>query len=186
MICKPRQAIPKQRVWADGGSVKVEPSSPEGFRGSARGCVASNTLTALPGARQSPPGIAFAPAFLSLQWDSNYRWSMNSSRVKPACSTIPFTVPGLSGLCCGTTTVLGPWRRMRCEPDCRSWTNPQRFNARTASTPLRSRGIFTTPPGWGLAKSATGRCWDAVQARNSPQRHRRSSYPILRKNRLAS
>lgn len=104
----------------------------------------------------------------------NHRWSMNSSSVKPTCSMIPLSVPGLRGLCCGTTTVLDPLRKIRCEPVCRSWTKPQRFNARTASAPLTSRGIFTTPRGLGLAKSANGRSWDVDQPRNSPKRHRRS------------
>lgn len=45
------QAIPKRRVLAKGWAVKVE-------RSRARGRVASNTLTALPGAIPSPPGIA--------------------------------------------------------------------------------------------------------------------------------
>ena len=160
------QAIPKRRDLAEGGAVKVE-------RSRARGRVA-NFLTVQLGAIQSPAWNCVWFGLFQPQWDSNYRCLTNSSRVKPACSTIPFSVPGFRGLCCGTTTVLGPLRRIRCEPDCRSWTNPQCFSERTASTPLTSRGIFTTSRGSGLARSATGRSGDVDQVRNSLKRHRRS------------
>ena len=161
------QAIPKRRDLAQGGAAKME-------RSRARGLVAGNTLTARPEPYHRRPGIAFGSAFFSPRWDSNYRWPMNSSIVKPACSTMPFSVPGFRGLCCGTTSVLGPLRRIRCEPVWRSWTNPQRFNAPTASAPLTSRGTFTTPRGLGLARSATARSGGVGQPRNNPQRHQRS------------
>ena len=49
---------------------------------------------------------------------------------------------------------------------------PRRFNARTASTPLTSRGILTRRRESGLGRNAAGCAWAVVSARSNRQRHR--------------
>ena len=110
----------------------------------------------------------------------NYNAAQNASTVTPACSISPRSVPGLIGLCIGTTTVRLSFQRMACDPVCRRSTKPSRRRALTASEPLTSRGIFTRPQRPDRGQSEGGRARGPYLRRNIPPRRRKPCFAARR------
>jgi hypothetical protein len=87
------------------------------------GCVSLEPLA------QSAPSNNRNHGLLCPRVSPDQRRSRNWSSETAACSRMPFRVPGLSGLCWGTTTVRASRRKIKCEPVCRC----------TKKTPIAAR-----------------------------------------------